>query len=89
MAEDDQPVWRTAEELHLLFDVQVRTVRAWERRGHITAVDGRYDLAKVLDWYEHHRDTRMDEVRRGVARPADPCNHGGGRPHTQDQVPAP
>lgn len=64
------PVWRTADELADLFDVQVRTVRAWERRGHIRSVDGRYDLHRVLHWYDHERDARMAAVRRGVAETA-------------------
>lgn len=65
-----EPIWHTAAEIAFLFGVQTRTVRMWERRGHITAVDGRYDLNAVLDWWDRHRDERMDAVRRGVARNA-------------------
>lgn len=59
------PVWRTVDEVALLFDVQPRTVRMWARRGHVTITAGRLDLRQVLDWYDHHRDASMDRTRRG------------------------
>ncbi|TFV90405.1 GIY-YIG nuclease family protein [Blastococcus sp. CT_GayMR16] len=78
------PVWRTAEQLAVLFDVQLRTIWAWRRRGHITPVDGRYDLAEVVRWYDEQRNTRMAALRQGVA----PSTTGrvyqsAGRPHTR------
>lgn len=66
--DDEQPLWRTAQQIADLFDVKLRTVWAWRRRGHITDVDGRYDLRQVLRWYDEQRATQMDAVRRGVAR---------------------
>lgn len=65
-------VWRTARDIAALFNVQTRTVWAWRRRGHITTRDGLFNLTEVLDWYDNHRDTRRDEIRRGVALPPRP-----------------
>lgn len=57
-----EPVWRTAQEIALLCGVQARTVRMWGRRGRVTVVDGRYDLAQVIDWWDNHRNHRMDRA---------------------------
>jgi predicted nucleotidyltransferase len=59
----DQPVWRTAEEVALLFGVKPRTVRMWAYRGHITRHTGRYDLAEVLDWWDNHRNAEFADLR--------------------------
>lgn len=84
MTDEQPPLWRTAEEIAGLFGVQVRTVWAWRRRGHIAAVDGRYDLRRVLHWWDHSRDTRRAETRQGVARPAHPRVYlDRQRPHAQ------
>lgn len=63
----EPPIWRTAQQIADLYDVKIRTVRMWERRGHITAIDGHYDLITVVDWYDNKRNAQMDDVRQGVA----------------------
>jgi len=65
--DDHEPVWRTAQEVALIFEVKPRTVRMWAWRGHITNHGDRFDLREVLHWWENTRHIRMDAVRRGLS----------------------
>lgn len=59
-----EPVWRTAQEVAVIFGVKPGTVRIWQWRGHIHADDrGRYDLNEVLDWWDNRRSTTYAELR--------------------------
>ena len=61
----------TAEDLAYWLRVKPATIRMWAWRGHITRYPGGlYSGAEILRWIDHGRDTRMDEVRRGVAQHA-------------------
>jgi phage terminase Nu1 subunit (DNA packaging protein) len=57
------PVWRTADELAVLFGVKPRTIRQWHYRGHTTRQGAKYDLAALSHWWDTHRNHRMAALR--------------------------
>jgi phage terminase Nu1 subunit (DNA packaging protein) len=59
----DEPVWRTAAEVAVIFGVQPRTVNMWAYRGHITQHGDRYNLTEVLDWWDNRRSTQFADLR--------------------------
>lgn len=43
------------------------TVRSWLHRGKLVRTgDGQICPFSLQEWWDYHRNTRMDEVRRGI-----------------------
>lgn len=61
----------TAEEVArwlVRYGVTPRHIHQWARRGRITRYPGNlYCAVEVADWFDNGRDTRMDDIRRGVS----------------------